>query len=65
MKYKMVDKKVQPVLMMIPEEMKVKQMFPSDPLTNLLALLQHPPEFIPTKKVTVEQQSGHGCWVDR
>jgi len=57
MKYKTVDKKVRPVPMMIPEEMKVKRTFPSDPLANLPALPRRPPGFVPTKKVTVERMA--------
>ena len=51
-KYKTVDKKVCPVAAQIPEHMKVKRTFPTDPLANLPSLPQNAPEFIPTRKVT-------------
>jgi len=54
-KYKTVDKKVRPVPEPIPEDMKVKRTFPSDPLVNLPELPTKPPEFVPTKKVSVER----------
>lgn len=55
LKYKTVDKKVRPVPMMIPEDMKVKRSFPSDPLGNLPTLPQKAPMFVPTDKVTRER----------
>jgi hypothetical protein len=41
--------------MMIPEDMKVKRSFPSDPLGNLPTLPQQAPMFVPTDKVTRER----------
>lgn len=55
LKYKTVDKKVRPVPMVIPEGMKVKRTFPSDPLANLPVLPQNAPKFIPTGRVTAER----------
>ena len=55
LKYKTVDKKVRPVAMTIPEEMKVKRTFPRDPLANLPPLPQYAPDFTPTKKMTKER----------
>ena len=55
LKYKTVDKKVRPVPMQFPEDMKVHRQFPEDPIHNLPTLPYHPPEFIPTTKVTSER----------
>jgi hypothetical protein len=42
----------------MPEDVKVIHTFPEDPLKNLPALPTHPPEFIPTLRMTQE-------WMDR
>ena len=55
LKYKTVDKKIRPVAAMIPEDMKVKRTFPSNPLANLPVLPWKAPEFVPTTKVTKER----------
>ena len=59
-KYKTVDKKVRPVAMPIPEELKVKRAFPSDPLKDLPRLPRQPPEFTPTDKITMERMEKLG-----
>ncbi|KAJ8488793.1 hypothetical protein ONZ45_g13828 [Pleurotus djamor] len=53
--YKTVDKKVKPVAGVFPESAKVRRSIPEDPLRTLKPLPTHPPEFIPTKKVTLER----------
>ena len=55
LKYKTVDKKVRPVPSWFPEDMKVKRQFPEDPLRNLSTLPYHPPDFIPTARITQER----------
>ena len=60
LKYKTVDKKVCPVGAVIPEGMKVKRAFPTDPLANLPPLPASAPEFIPTAKVTAERMEKLG-----
>ena len=37
-----------------PEDARVIQRFPEDPLAMLLPLTPRPPDFIPTKKLTAE-----------
>ena len=56
-KYKRVDQKVRPISMIMPEEMKSRRHFPNDPLQNLPQLPHHPPQFIPTEKVTEERMA--------
>ena len=46
LKYKTVDKKVRPVAMTIPEELKVRRTFPRDPLASLPPLPLHAVELI-------------------
>ena len=55
LKYKAVDKKVRPIPMQFPEDMKVHRQLPEDPLRNLSTLPYHPSEFIPTLRVTQER----------
>ena len=53
--YKRVDKKVRPVPATFPEDAKVQRRIPEDPLKTLSILPTHPPEFIPTQKITSER----------
>lgn len=57
LKYKTVDKKVRPVAMVIPEDMKVKRTFPKEPLANLPPLPTRAPAFAATAKVTDARMS--------
>jgi transposase InsO family protein len=50
--YKRVDRKVKPVPGVYPEEARVQRTIPKDPLKSLIPLTPHPPEFIPTKKLS-------------
>ena len=59
-KYKTVDKRVRPVPAIMPEEVKVRRNFPEDPLHNLSPLPHHPPEFIPTTRITQERMDTLG-----
>ena len=54
-KYKKVAQKVRPIAAIIPEHLKPKRQFPEDPLRNLPALPYHPPDFIPTTRITAER----------
>lgn len=54
-KYKKVEDKIRPVPAVIPEDFKVRRTFPHDPLSNLPVLPTHPPEFVPTKKISQER----------
>jgi len=54
-KYKKVEDKIRPVPAVMPEEFKVRRTFPNDPLSNLPVLPTHPPEFVPTLKMTQER----------
>ena len=56
-KYKKVAQKVRPVKQQIPEDMKTIYKFPEDPLKNLPRLPHHPPNFIPSTKVTHERMT--------
>ena len=53
--YKRVDRKVKPVPGIFPEDARVHRQIPEDPLKTLLPLPAHPPDFIPTKKITAER----------
>ena len=52
--YKRVDHKVKPVPGRYPEDARVIQKFPENPLDSLVPLTPLPPDFIPTKKLTNE-----------
>jgi len=52
--YKRVDKKIHPVSMQLPPDCEVIQHIPEDPLLTLPQLVMHPPEFVPTTKITQE-----------
>ena len=54
-RYKPVDQRIHPVPATFPEEARVTRQFPEDPLLSLPSLSTHPPEFIPTKKLTHER----------
>ena len=56
--YKQVDKKIKPVSTPIPAEFKVTHTFPHNPLATLPKLDVHPPNFIPTKKLTEDRLEG-------
>ena len=60
LKYKKVKDKVRPVCKLIPEHQKTRRHFPEDPLTNLPPLPFHPPEFIPSSKITAERMADLG-----
>ena len=53
--YKRVDKKVKPISTPIPAEFKVTCTFLHNPLATLPKLDVHPPDFIPTKKLTEDR----------
>ena len=53
--YKRVDKKVHPVSTSFPMNCHVERRIPDDPLKTLPPLPHHPPEFIPTNKITNER----------
>ena len=53
--YNQVDKKVKPVSASYPEDCYVQRCIPEDPLATLKPLTPHPPEFIPTKKISRER----------
>lgn len=57
-KYKPVAQQVKPVPGLFPEGARVTRQFPEDPLDSLPLLTCHPPEFIPTKKLTIERIEG-------
>ena len=50
--YKPVAKKVQPVLAPLEEEYRVLRRLPDNPLTGLVPLPTHPPEFVPRVRFT-------------
>ena len=54
-KYKKVCDKVRPVNRQIPEHQKPRRQFPEDPLLNLPYLPFHPPNFVPSSKITNER----------
>src|SRR6266568_1958539 len=53
--YKRVDKKIHPVSMQLPPDCEVIRRSPEDPLLTLPQLVMHPPEFVPTTKITQER----------
>jgi hypothetical protein len=53
-KYKRVNKKVQPILVTLPEEFYTIRQIPCDPLLSLLLLPTHPPNFVPDECLTQE-----------
>ena len=53
--YKPVARKVKPVPGVFPEDAIVRRTMPEDPLLTLLELPTHPPEFIPTSRLTRER----------
>src|SRR6266567_2077213 len=53
--YKRVDKKIHPVSMQLPPDCEVIRRIPEDPLLTLPQLVMHPPEFVPTTKITQER----------
>jgi len=52
--YKRVDKKIHPVSMQLPPDLEVIRHIPKDPLLTLPPLTSHPPDFVPTAKITQE-----------
>jgi RNase H-like domain found in reverse transcriptase/Integrase zinc binding domain len=54
-KYKPVDRKIKPVPGILPEQARVIRKIPEDPLISLPHLSFHPPEFLPTSKLTTER----------
>ncbi|EMD30804.1 hypothetical protein CERSUDRAFT_60816 [Gelatoporia subvermispora B] len=52
--YKTVDKKVRPIPGVFPEEARVTRQFPEDPLLSLPTVPTHPPEFVPSSRLTWE-----------
>lgn len=59
LKYKVEDK-VRPVKRLIPEHQKTQRNFPEEPLNNLPSLPYHPPDFIPSSKITAERMAALG-----
>ena len=53
--YKKVVNKTRPIAMMLPKEFRIVRRIPSDPLTKLLILPTHPPDFDPGERYTKEQ----------
>ncbi|TFY52602.1 hypothetical protein EVJ58_g9918, partial [Rhodofomes roseus] len=53
--YKRVDRRVKPVPGVFPEDARVEQRFPEDPLASLAPLTMHPPDFKPGKRLTRER----------
>ena len=53
--YKPVARKVKPVPGIFPEDAKVQRRIPEDPLKTLPFLPTHPPDFVPTEKITSER----------
>jgi hypothetical protein len=53
--YKRVDKKIHPISTQMPLEYQIKHKILTDPLDTLPPLPTHPPEFIPTPKITEER----------
>ncbi|KIY60739.1 hypothetical protein CYLTODRAFT_324351, partial [Cylindrobasidium torrendii FP15055 ss-10] len=58
--YKSVDRKANPVAATLPEDAKVKRRFPENPLDTLPPLSPHPPDFLPTKRLTHERLASLG-----
>ncbi len=56
--YKTVDKKVKPVPGTVPDEIRVRRTIPRDPLQSLPSLPVHPPDFVPTARLTKERMDG-------
>jgi hypothetical protein len=54
--YKKVANRVKPVATTLPEDFRIVRKFPSDPLANLPELPEHPPEFTPGRRYTVERK---------
>ena len=55
LRYKKVCEKVRPIPMLIPAHQQTQRKIPVDPLLNLPFLPYHPPEFIPSARITVER----------
>src|ERR1700692_1973237 len=53
--YKRVDKKIKPVSGTFPQAARVERQFHHNPLRNLITLMPHPPEFIPSARLTKER----------
>jgi hypothetical protein len=53
--YKRVDKKIRPVSTNFPEGCHIRRSIPEDPLITLTSLPFNPPEFEPTKKISLER----------
>lgn len=53
--YKPVAKKIQPIPGVYPEEARTRRSFPEDPLLSLPPLSPNPPEFVPSKRLTLER----------
>ena len=53
--YKQVDKKIHPVSMQFPQDCQVTRQVPEDPLLTLMPLMQCPPRFEPTSKISAER----------
>ena len=53
--YKTVDKKVKPVSAHMPPSAYVRRRIPVDPLLSLTELPTSPPEFVPSKKLTLDR----------
>ena len=53
--YKPVDRRVRPISGPFPQEALVQRSFPHNPLDGLPILSRNPPDFIPTKKITLER----------
>ena len=53
--YKSVDRKIRPVKGTLPEETRTKRNLPEDPLLSLKSVPTHPPDFVPTAKMTEER----------
>ncbi|KAI0370316.1 hypothetical protein BV20DRAFT_905325, partial [Pilatotrama ljubarskyi] len=56
--YKPVARRVKPVPGVFPEDARVSRQFPEDPLDSLPPLTCHPPEFVPSMKLTQERMDG-------
>ena len=55
--YKRVDKKIHPVSTSFPTDFRVIRQIPEDPLLSLPELSKHPPDFIPTAKISQERMN--------
>jgi len=53
--YKRVDQKIKPVSTRMPPEASVRRVIPEDPLASLSELPTHPPDFIPSARLTHER----------